>query len=264
METKRRVLLIDDERDLVAAIAFQLRTQKGYEVITAYDGDEALKKIEEADPDIIILDINMPRMGGIEFYAKICDEHARTRYPVLVLTARANTEQLFKDLNVDGFISKPFDLNDLVKEVDRIIKKKYGPVNADKSLEAEGKPVKVMILEEDEAIAHILSGPFMDAGYSVTLVKDDVKAIEELKKDVPDIILVKAGLSFMSGSAAASKLRNLVGEKRTAFLVYGPSAEISGCAGAVVEEVMRSEEPQAVFEAAQRLLRRLFSGEEKK
>ena len=123
MDTNKRILIIDDEVDLIQLIGFQFKS-KGFEVQTADDGLEALQKVHEFRPDLIILDVNMPRMGGLEFYSKICGTNGRPLYPVLVLTARANIQGPFKDLEIDGFITKPFDIEHLVHEAELIIKKR--------------------------------------------------------------------------------------------------------------------------------------------
>ena len=117
------VLLIDDETDLVEMVKFQLE-KKGYKVVPAYNGKEALDKLKDIKPDLIILDINMPTMGGLEFFNEISTEHGQPKYPVLVLTARANLEGIFKAIEVGGFVSKPFEIDYLISEVDRITSKK--------------------------------------------------------------------------------------------------------------------------------------------
>ena len=104
---QRIILLIDDEVNLQQLMKITLKS-RNYHVETANNGLEGLTKLETVKPDLIILDMNMPKMGGLEFYQKICDGNSRPKYPVLVLTARANMEQLFKQLNIDGFMAKPF------------------------------------------------------------------------------------------------------------------------------------------------------------
>lgn len=116
----KSILLIEDEEDLVATIKFRLKAN-GYAVVTANDGIEALRQLDRMTPDLIILDVNLPRMGGIEFYNKISTPYGHSKYPVLVLTARADLEKLFKDIEADGFIAKPFEVGELIKEVERII-----------------------------------------------------------------------------------------------------------------------------------------------
>src|ERR1039457_4646534 len=117
-----KILVIDDEEDLRENLKYVLQ-MKGYVVELAEDGVKGLKALENFTPELIILDLNMPNMGGIEFYQKICVRDFPI-YPVFVLTARANMEKFFKDFNVDGFMAKPFELTDLIHEINFIINKK--------------------------------------------------------------------------------------------------------------------------------------------
>ncbi|MBU0683224.1 MAG: response regulator, partial [Candidatus Omnitrophica bacterium] len=124
---EKTILLIDDEADFVEMIKFQLESE-GYIVVTASDGEEGLLKLKQIKPDLIVLDINMPNMGGLEFYNKIFTPHGRTKYPVLVVTARLNLEEIFKEIEVEGFLSKPFEINHLMSEIKRITLGGINPV----------------------------------------------------------------------------------------------------------------------------------------
>lgn len=121
MDAAKKILIVDDEIDLAQMIGFQFKAN-GFQVQTAGDGFKALECINTFKPDVIILDINMPRMGGLEFYKKICGPNGKPLYPILVLTARANIQELFKDLHIAGFMIKPFEIDQLVNEVNRIVK----------------------------------------------------------------------------------------------------------------------------------------------
>src|ERR1039458_9621785 len=102
MDQGAKILVIDDEEDLRENLKYVLE-KNGYVVKLASDGIKGLEVLESYSPDLIILDLNMPHMGGIEFYQKICVRDLPI-YPVFVLTARANMEKFFKDFNVDGFM----------------------------------------------------------------------------------------------------------------------------------------------------------------
>ncbi|MBI2095536.1 MAG: response regulator [Candidatus Omnitrophica bacterium] len=122
METDRKkiILIVDDETDFVELLELRLR-HVGYDVIGAFNGEEGLKKAFETEPDLIILDINMPKMNGLQFYKEICTEYGRSRFPVLVLTARGELKELFHQIDADGFMSKPFETDELLAEIRRVI-----------------------------------------------------------------------------------------------------------------------------------------------
>src|SRR3990167_416795 len=123
---KRRILILEDEEDLVEIMKSVL-IDEGFEVISANNGEDGLRLVEKSPPDLIVLDINMPKMGGIAFYHKIFDQESqRPQFPVVVVTARANLGDLFRDLNADGFMSKPFKIDDFLREVETIMAKRYG------------------------------------------------------------------------------------------------------------------------------------------
>lgn len=109
-----KLLIIDDEKDIVQLVkdCFELQ---GFLVYTAYDGEEALKKIE-LEPDLILLDINMPKMDGIEVCKRIRDY---VNCPILFLTAKVEEEDRIRGLRVGGddYIVKPFSLDELEARV---------------------------------------------------------------------------------------------------------------------------------------------------
>src|SRR5580698_5227275 len=119
---KNKILILEDEKDVARIYAKRL-ADKGYDPELAYNGLEGLKKLKEIKPDLILLDLNMPQMGGLEFYRHICDPQAKPKYPVLVLTGRADLESLFKNFHIDGFITKPFEAARLIHEIKIILNK---------------------------------------------------------------------------------------------------------------------------------------------
>ena len=102
----RKILIVDDEKNIVDIIAFNLK-KEGYTVITAADGEEGVQKAMEENPDLILLDIMMPKMDGYEVCKKIRE---KKNTPIIMLTARA--EELDKvlglELGADDYVTKPF------------------------------------------------------------------------------------------------------------------------------------------------------------
>ena len=218
METKKKILVIDDEVDLTQMIAHLFKA-KGFEVQTAADGVEALEKVHEFAPDLIILDMNMPRMGGIEFYSKICGANGRPRYPVLVLTARANIKGLFQDLEIDGFMVKPFDIDELVAQAETIIKKRGQ--NSIKRLEGfEPRPRRICIVEGDPKTAGELAGLFLNEDYTVIPAKSGTAALEKMMKEVPDVALVHLGLTDIPGDMVIFRLSRMAKTMDVKYVLY--------------------------------------------
>ena len=122
----RKILIVDDEKNIVDIIAFNLK-KEGYTVITAADGEEGVQKAMEENPDLILLDIMMPKMDGYEVCKKIRE---KKNTPIIMLTARA--EELDKvlglELGADDYMIKPFDSKELVARVKAVLRRYQLPV----------------------------------------------------------------------------------------------------------------------------------------
>lgn len=114
------VLVIDDDRDLLDLVSFVLETE-GYQVETAADGQEALDRLAQNLPDLILLDMKMPVMDGWEFAQQF---HAQydDQVPIVVLTAADNARRRANEVGAQGWIGKPFELDTLLKMVDEHIR----------------------------------------------------------------------------------------------------------------------------------------------
>ncbi len=218
MDTAQRILIIDDEDDLTRMIGFQL-TSKGFEVQTAADGIQGLQKVHEFRPDLIILDMNMPRMGGIEFYSKICGPNGRPMFPVLVLTARANIQGLFKDMEIDGFMTKPFEIDHLIAQAELIIKNK-ARASSNGAPSLLDRPRKVCLVENDQGPFDEISRLFFNADYTVIPARSGGMGIEKMMKDGPDVALVNLGLRDIPGDVLIYRLSQMAQTMQVKFILY--------------------------------------------
>lgn len=110
-----KVLVCDDDKEIVEAIEIYL-TQEGYEVSKAYDGQEALKVLKEEEPDLIVIDVMMPKLDGIRATLKIREEN---NMPIIILSAKSEDADKILGLNVgaDDYLTKPFNPLELVARV---------------------------------------------------------------------------------------------------------------------------------------------------
>ena len=218
MSDLKTILIIDDEEDLRETVEYKFKAG-GFNVVTAVDGLDGLEKLETVKPDLIILDMNMPRMNGLEFYEKIKGADNKPKHPVLVLTARANMEQLFRDLDVDGFMAKPFDLEGLFREGETIIKKHFGSIQRERGSD-EIRARKVCIVENNSETLNKFAIAFLESGYMVNSAQSGASAIKRITMDVPDIVVVSLGLNDIAGDVVVGKLKRLEGTKNIKYVLY--------------------------------------------
>ena len=117
----RKILMVDDERDLVFATRMYLEGE-GYEVAAAYDGSEALEKVVDIRPGLIILDVHMPVKNGWEVLETLKADPDTRGIPVIMLTVAAEPEDITRGYDHDctWYLTKPFDPRDLITVIDRV------------------------------------------------------------------------------------------------------------------------------------------------
>jgi two-component system alkaline phosphatase synthesis response regulator PhoP/two-component system response regulator VicR len=121
MARQRKVLVVDDERHIVRLIQVNLE-RAGYLVVAAFDGKEALKKVESEKPDLIVLDVMMPQMDGFEVLKHLQANQATRGIPVVMLTAKAQDADVFRGWSsgVSAYLTKPFNPLELITFIKRI------------------------------------------------------------------------------------------------------------------------------------------------
>ena len=120
MEKKRSILVVDDEEALRSVLNSEL-INEGYDVQTASDGDDAIAEIDKAPFDLVLLDIKMPRVSGFEVLKHIKEHAGGTK--VVMLTGFADLKNAIesKKLGANDFVSKPYDLVDLLTTIERVL-----------------------------------------------------------------------------------------------------------------------------------------------
>lgn len=135
----KKILVVDDEKPIADILQFNLR-KEGYEVYCAYDGHEALRKVEEIQPDLILLDIMLPQLDGME----VCRE-IRKKYdmPIIMLTAKDSEidKVLGLELGADDYVTKPFSSRELIARVKANLRRHQ--VMSSQAEQNETKEIKV-------------------------------------------------------------------------------------------------------------------------
>ena len=117
----KRVLIVEDERHIIESLSFVLETE-GFEVASELDGEAGLRRLRADPPDVLVLDLMMPKMNGIEVLKAVKADPALRGLPVVVLTAKGRQQdrRMAEEIGVDAFMTKPFSNKDVVEAVRRL------------------------------------------------------------------------------------------------------------------------------------------------
>lgn len=169
----KKVLIIDDELNVVTTLQSRL-TANHYHAIPAYSGNEGLEKIQREKPNLIILDVLMPGMSGLNFFEKIRSMGIKT--PVIVISARPAMKEFFEEDDICCFLSKPYNPEELLSRIENVL----GPG-------IEGRTV-VLIGAQDFVVGKVEQ--FLQIiGVKVFVANDEEDAIFLVKKHSPDYLL---------------------------------------------------------------------------
>lgn len=120
----KRILIVDDEPNIVVSLEFLMK-REGFEVAVATDGEAALKSVEEKKPDLVLLDIMLPKKNGFEVCQTIRSHPDWQGVKIVMLTAKGRDTEVAKGtaLGADAYMTKPFSTKDLIAQVRQILDK---------------------------------------------------------------------------------------------------------------------------------------------
>ena len=231
MEEKKTVLIVEDEKSIVDIVRFNLE-KEGYAVLTAYDGETGLAMALEKNPDIVLLDVMLPKMIGFDV-CRILREKGRN-VPVIILTAREEEADkvLGLEIGADDYITKPFSMRELMARIKANIRRtamqQTGPADAGGAMSAGGgltiNPDNYQVCKQDrpidltqreyELLTFLASHPgrvysridLMEQVWNYEYVGDDVRTVdvtvrrlrEKIEDDhaSPSLILTRRGVGY--------------------------------------------------------------------
>ena len=121
--SKKRILVVDEEADLVFGLKIQLE-KDNFHVLTAKDGQEGLNKVRQEKPDLLILDLMLPKLDGYKVCRMLKFDEKYKSIPIILLTARTQQEdqKVGYEVGADAYITKPFDAQELLKKIKELLK----------------------------------------------------------------------------------------------------------------------------------------------
>ena len=159
MERKSKILIVDDAVDTVELLKKRFRSE-GYDTAEAYNGEEGLQRVAEFNPDLVVLDVMMPKMDGYEVCRRLKSDEDTKYIPILMLTAKGEVEHKVKglDIGADDYMGKPFDYKELSARVRSLLSIK---ATHEKKAEEEKSDALEQMMDQ---VAHEIRNPLTAIG----------------------------------------------------------------------------------------------------
>ena len=196
------ILVVDDD-DSIRSLLQQELGDAGYHIEEASNGKEALEKVRNKRPDLIILDIMMPEMNGFDVAAILKNDPQTMDIPIIVLSVVQDKARGFR-IGIDRYLNKPIDTTLLFSEIGSL-------------LEQGKSKKKVMIVDEDSGAVNTLTEVLQAKGYEV-MESSEQELMEKAVANLPDIIIISAG--FSGKQDIVKTLRFEKGLENVLFVVY--------------------------------------------
>ena len=217
MEEKIKIMIVDDNVDTVELLTKRFRA-RGYDIVTAYDGEEALLKVGDSRPDLIVLDIMMPKVDGYEVCRRLKGNESTRHIPILMLTAKSEVPEKVRglDTGADGYLTKPFDYNELAARVRSLLAKKEA------SMELAQKEKRAALDHMVDEVSHEVRNPLVAIGGFARRIAKNLPADDPNRKYI-DIIL--------GNVAALEKMVTQLVALKTAIASTPRAEDINGLVG---------------------------------
>lgn len=215
------VLVVDDEAPLRKLVAVALR-RGGYDVTLAADGREALARVAAATPDLIVSDVMMPGMDGLELLARLPANPATRAIPLILLTAKGATEDKVAglDLGADDYLPKPFQLTVLLARVPVKVERPLVPreelphdrptnLLAERPLAGDRGPMmgRLVIYEDEDAIRTLIGLSLRATPHALLFAADGVEGLALIERRRPDLVITDVRMPRLDGFGLCEAVR---------------------------------------------------------
>jgi CheY-like chemotaxis protein len=213
------ILLVDDDPSILLTMGDSLQYH-GYTVIKAATAEQASQRLAQQTPDLIILDISMPGMGGMGFLRTIAGSDGKIKHPVLVFTARSELNGFMNGLDIEGFLTKTEPPEKFIEVVDRIIDKRRSVPPGKRVADTSRR---ILLVEDDPERREGLLQFFRRHSHEAWGVGSGFHVAEALREKTPDVIVLKHILPFMNGASIAQMLASEEDTKGIPVVLYDES-----------------------------------------
>lgn len=190
-----RILVVEDNETSMKLFRDVLQA-KGYSTLEATTGEDAVELAQTLDPALVLMDVQLPGIDGIEALAQLRGDERTSAIPVVALTAQAmrGDSERFLDVGFDGYLSKPVDVVELIRVVES-------------TAIASDPPAKILVVDDVPENVRLLEAVLVHRGYEVVTATDGPAALDVVETEEPDLILLDVMMPGLDGYAVCSQLR---------------------------------------------------------
>lgn len=215
---KEKILIIEDEKILADVLRAKLE-KEGFVAEVAYDGEDGYQKIGQWHPDLVLLDIVMPKLNGYEVLEKLYEE--KSSIPVIIISNSGQPVELEKTKKlgaVDHLVKADFSPREVIQKIKNYLNREQTLDEMTKegektkegaSIPQDEKKIKVLLVEDDKFLRSICSTKLIKEGFMVIEATDGEKALETIEKSKPSIVLLDVVLPVLDGFQVLEKIRAL-------------------------------------------------------
>ena len=232
-----KILIVEDEEYLSDMYKLKFE-QEGYVVIIARDGLEAFESAKKELPDLVLLDLILPKLDGFKVLAKLRQEPATKKIKVFILSNLGQSDEVNKGMEsgADGYLIKAnLTPSQLLEKVNAIFNNQSAPGRREKNKiinpehfehqAAEKKPAKILLIEDEEAIINMYKLRFAKEGFQIEAAKNGAWGIKLAKQKKFDVILLDMVMPAMNGYEAIKALKSDENTKNVPIIILSNSAQ---------------------------------------
>jgi len=217
--SKEKILIVEDEAATRTLLVAQLG-KAGYQVFQAEDGVAGYQLAKTIKPDLIISDILMPQMDGNELMKKLRESEFGKNVLFIVLSARTQMQDYFEMMKADDFISKPFDGDDLLMRVDRVLEKLRKERQAEEEQKALDKKKRILILDNENQEYEKFKKILIDNKYEVDVSRSLDECLETAITFRPNLVALRFLIDRINGDKMIKTLKEISSIRNVPYVVY--------------------------------------------
>lgn len=247
-----RIQIVDANRFILTCLGDYLQTA-GFQVSTAESAEEALRQHAKVPPDLMIIDLDLPGMGGMGLLRKLADDAGSLRYPVLVFSDRSDLEPFCREhFRIEGFLPKQSFGRELGEAILAALERRPAP-----AAPSHAAPRRVLLAEDDPDHSEQLRLAFVRAGFTVTTVDHGPAVLKQAPLVQPDVVVIKQVLPGMNGTSVAGLLVSIPETMRIPVVLHDDSGTLRRFVQRGMPEgvtsVVEGSTPTAIVEAVRKV-----------